>query len=56
MQACSTIKKIVVHEDITDDGTRNISVEIHYNFKPMNEPHKYYLNDNAEGVSSPLAV
>ena len=50
------VKKIVVHEDITDDGTRNISVEIHYNFKPVNEPHKHYLNDNAEGVSSPLAV
>lgn len=50
------VKKIVVHEDIQDDGTRNISLEIHYNFKPVDVPHKYYLNDEAEGESSPLAV
>ena len=50
------VKKIVVHEDIEDDGTRNISVEIHYNFKPVNEPQKHYLNNNAEGESPPLAV
>ncbi len=50
------VKKIVVHEDIEDDGTRNISVEIHYNFKPVNEPQKHYLNNDAEGETSPLAV
>ena len=39
------VKKIVVHENIEDDGKRIISVEIHYNFKPVNEPHIHYLNE-----------
>ena len=29
------IKEIVVHETIGDDGHRNISIEIHYNLRPI---------------------
>ena len=50
------IKKIIVHENISEDGTRNISVEIHYNFKPVNEPQKHYLNSDSSQGSSPVAV
>lgn len=49
------IKKIVVHEEISEDGERNISLEIHYNFKPVNAPTKHYLSDNA-GEDNSLAV
>ena len=31
------IKEIVVHESIDDDKTRHISIEIHFNLKPIPE-------------------
>ena len=31
------IKKIIVHEKIDDDKTRHISIEIHFNLKPIPE-------------------
>ena len=37
------IKKIIVHEDIAEDGKRNISIEIHYNFRPLDETKSHYL-------------
>ena len=49
------VKNIIVHENISEDGTRNISVEIHYNFKPVDEPHKHFINNNpSQGSSSPV--
>ena len=33
------IKEIVVHETVGDDGHRNISIEIHYNLRPV-EGHR----------------
>ena len=33
------IKEIVVHEAIGEDGHRNISIEIHYNLRPI-EGHR----------------
>ncbi|MCD8127301.1 MAG: DUF4368 domain-containing protein, partial [Clostridiales bacterium] len=32
------IREITVHEDIDEDGTRNITAEIHFNLKPLPEP------------------
>ena len=31
------IKEIIVHESIDDDKTRHISIEIHFNLKPLPE-------------------
>ena len=31
------IKEIIVHEKIDDDKTRHISIEIHFNLKPIPE-------------------
>ncbi len=42
------IRKIVVHEDITENGERDISLEIHYNFRPMDELKTYNLSDYAK--------
>lgn len=47
------IRKIVVHENITKDGNREISLEIHYNFRPMDESKIYKLSDYAE--ADPMA-
>ena len=33
----SLIKEIVVHERIDEDKTRHISIEIHFNLKPIPE-------------------
>lgn len=47
------IKQIVVHEEIDPDGTRNISLEIHYNFRPVDDSIKHSItNNNGEGSSS----
>ncbi len=32
------IREITVHEDIDEDGTRNITAEIYFNLKPLPEP------------------
>ena len=50
------IKQIVVHEDIDPDGTRNISLEIHYNFRPVDDSIKYQIKNNAREEISSLAV
>ena len=50
------IKEIVVHEDIDEEGNRNISLEIHYNFRPKDEGNLYNLSDYAGDASAPLAV
>lgn len=42
------IHRIVVHENISKDGERDISLEIHYNFRPMDESKTYKLSDYAE--------
>ena len=39
------IKKIIVHEDKTEDRKKNISIEIHYNFRPLDETKSHYLSD-----------
>ena len=31
------VKSIVVHEKIDDDGERHITIEIHFNLKPIHE-------------------
>lgn len=50
------IRKIVVHENITKDGNREISLEIHYNFRPMDESKTYKLSDYAEADPMAKAV
>ena len=50
------IKQIVVHEEITEDGTRNISMEIHYNFRPTDESKTYNLSEYAEANSVAEAI
>ena len=47
------IRRIVVHENITKDGDRELSLEIHYNFRPMDESKTYNLSDYAE--ANPIA-
>lgn len=48
------IKQIVVHEEIDSDGTRNISLEIHYNFKPIDDSVKHQIsNTSGEASTSP---
>ena len=48
------IKQIVVHEEIDPDGTRNISLEIHYNFKPIDDSVKHQIsNTSGEASTSP---
>ena len=42
------IKKIIVHEDRTEDGKKDISIEIHYNFRPLDETKSHYLSDYTE--------
>ena len=44
------IKEIVVHEKIDDDKTRHISVEIHFNLKPLPEITK--LNNGTDNNAS----
>ena len=50
------VNKIVVHEDITANGDRNITMEIHYNFRPENESKIYNLSDVAETASVAKAM
>ena len=50
------IKKIVVHEEITEDGNRNISLEIHYNFRPMDESKTHNISDYAEAHANAEAM
>ena len=47
------IRRIVVHENITKDGERDISLEIHYNFRPMDESKTYNLSDYTD--ANPIA-
>ena len=43
------IKEIVVHETIDSDKTRHISIEIHFNLKPIPEvPHNSILPPSCE--------
>ena len=42
------IRKIVVHETIDEEGERHISLEIHYNFRPMDETETHQLTHSAE--------
>ena len=50
------VNKIVVHEDITADGDRNITMEIHYNFRPTDESKTYNLSEVAEANSDAKAM
>ena len=50
------ISRIVVHENITEDGVREISLEIHYNFRPMDESKSYNLSEYAEAHTVAKAV
>ncbi len=50
------IKQIVVHEDIDPDGTRNISLEIHYNFKPVDGSQQYNLSKYTGEDSTSLVI
>jgi len=50
------IKQIVVHEEITEDGTRNILMEIHYNFRPTDESKTHNLSEYAEANSVAEAI
>lgn len=50
------INQIVVHEEIAPDGTRNISLEIHYNFKPVDDSIKHSITNNTGEGSSSLVV
>jgi DNA invertase Pin-like site-specific DNA recombinase len=50
------INKIIVHEEITEDGDRNISMEIHYNFRPTDESKTYNLSDMAAANSVAKAM
>lgn len=47
------IRAIVVHEEIDDEGTRHISLEIHYNFRPLGETGTHNLTNNSGGEPSP---
>ena len=38
------IRKIVVHETIDANGERNITLEIHYNFRPLDETERHQLS------------
>lgn len=50
------VKQIVVHEEISKDGDRNITMEIHYNFRPEDESKIYNLSDMAEANSVAKAM
>ena len=50
------VKQIVVHEEITEGGDRNISMEIHYNFRPTDESKTYNLSEVAEANSDVKAM
>ncbi|WP_442861704.1 recombinase family protein [Butyrivibrio sp.] len=50
------INKIIVHEEITEGGDRNISMEIHYNFRPTDESKTYNLSDMAAANSVAKAM
>ena len=50
------VKQIVVHEEITEGGDRNISMEIHYNFRPTDESKTYNLSEVAEANSDAKAM
>ena len=50
------VRRIVVHEEILEDGTRDISLEIHYNFRPTDDSKTYNLNEYAEEHSFPKAI
>ena len=50
------VKQIVVHEEITKGGDRNISMEIHYNFRPTDESKTYNLSEVAEANSDAKAM
>ena len=50
------INQIVVHEEIAPDGTRNISLEIHYNFKPVDDSIKHSITNYTGEASSSLVV
>ena len=50
------IHRIVVHESISKDGERDISLEIHYNFRPMDESKSYNLSDYVEAHTVAKAV
>ena len=50
------VKQIVVHEEITEYGDRNISMEIHYNFRPTDESKTYNLSEVAEANSVAKAM
>ncbi len=45
------IKQIVVHEEITKGGDRNITMEIHYNFRPEDKSKTYNLSNYAKAHS-----
>ena len=38
------IRKIVVHETMDENGERNITLEIHYNFRPLDETERHQLS------------
>ena len=44
------------YEEITKDGDRNISMEIHYNFRPTDESKTYNLSDMAAANSVAKAM
>ena len=44
-------KQFVVHEEITKDGDRNITMEIHYNFRPEDKSKTYNLSNYAKAHS-----
>jgi DNA invertase Pin-like site-specific DNA recombinase/transcription elongation factor Elf1 len=46
------IKNIVVHEEIDGDGVRHISIEIHYNFKPVDDTirHDYSYKNRTRDI------
>ena len=51
------IKQIVVHESIDEDGTRNITLEVHYNFRPVDDTNTHTIQDNFNrGEITPLAI
>ena len=48
------IKQIVVNEEIAPDGTRNISLKIHYNFRPVDDSNRHMITNNTGEDSSSL--
>ena len=51
------IRQIVVHEEIDEDGKRNISLEIHYNFRPNDDSRIYQMNTvSPREVKAPLGA